>query len=158
MQAEDLLAKLNDIYLPDRVDSWFPLAYGWWMLLGLIAFVSFVVYVVYLVRKKIATYKQGIINDFRYTVQQSIDYYPEQTLQTISMYLKRICMDKSPKDDITMLYGQPWVDFLDSKIKTKYVTSSAMNMLSNSYAACDLDKVQLQDIMSTSEKWIREML
>jgi hypothetical protein len=67
-------------------------------------------------------------------------------------------MHKSPKDDVKMLYGQSWVDFLDSKTKTKYVASSNMNMLSNSYAACDLDKVQLQDIMSNSERWIREML
>ena len=158
MQAEDLLAKLNDIYLPDRVDSWFPLAYGWWVLIGLIVFVLFVIYVVYLVRKKINKYKQGIIDDFKYAVQQSINDCPEQTLQTISMYLKRICMHKSPKDDVKMLYGQSWVDFLDSKTKTKYVTSSSMSMLSNSYAACDLGKEQLQDIMNTSERWIRELL
>ena len=34
MQTEDILAKLNDIYLPETLNSWWPLAYGWWIIVG----------------------------------------------------------------------------------------------------------------------------
>ena len=53
MQPNNLLEQLKDIYLPQEVSSWWPLAYGWWVVFGLIVFVG-ILFLIYLqIRKNI---------------------------------------------------------------------------------------------------------
>ncbi|MDE5004924.1 DUF4381 domain-containing protein, partial [Francisella tularensis subsp. holarctica] len=36
MQTNNLLEQLKDIYLPEKFSKWWPLAYGWWLLLAVV--------------------------------------------------------------------------------------------------------------------------
>ncbi|MEY8702111.1 DUF4381 domain-containing protein [Francisella philomiragia] len=158
MQTNDLLAQLKDIYLPVRVSQWWPLAYGWWLLLGLIV-LAFIIFLIILhFRKKRNSYKDSIVNDFRRTIEETQQNKPKEALQNISVYLKRVALQKFPNKEIKTLHGEQWLEFLDSKMKNQNFKNTKANMLANSYRAVELDKQTLNEILTVSEQWLRRVL
>ncbi|WP_150465688.1 DUF4381 domain-containing protein [Francisella sp. SYW-2] len=158
MQTNDLLAQLKDIYLPARVSQWWPLAYGWWLLLGLIV-LAFIIFLIILhFRKKRNSYKDSIINDFRRAIEETQQNKPKEVLQNISVYLKRVALQKFPNQQIKTLHGEQWLEFLDSKMKNQNFKNTKANMLANSYRAVELDKQTLNEILTVAEQWLRRVL
>ncbi|AEI35121.1 DUF4381 domain-containing protein [Francisella salina] len=158
MQTNDLLAQLKDIYLPARVSQWWPLAYGWWLLLGLIV-LAFIIFLIILhFRKKRNSYKDSIVNDFRRTIEETQQNKPKEALQNISVYLKRVALQKFPNQEIKTLHGEQWLEFLDSKMKKQNFKNTKANMLANSYRAVELDRQTLNEILTVAEQWLRRVL
>ncbi|AJI55042.1 DUF4381 domain-containing protein [Francisella philomiragia] len=158
MQTNDLLAQLKDIYLPARVSQWWPLAYGWWLLLGLIV-LTFIIFLIILhFRKKRNSYKDSIVNDFRRTIEETQQNKPKEALQNISVYLKRVALQKFPNQEIKTLHGEQWLEFLDSKMKKQNFKNTKANMLANSYRAIELDRQTLNEILTVAEQWLRRVL
>ncbi|AJI75207.1 DUF4381 domain-containing protein [Francisella noatunensis] len=158
MQTNDLLAQLKDIYLPARVSQWWPLAYGWWLLLGLIV-LTFIIFLIILhFRKKRNSYKDSIVNDFRRTIEETQQNKPKEALQNISVYLKRVALQKFPNQEIKTLHGEQWLEFLDSKMKKQNFKNTKANMLVNSYRAIELDRQTLNEILTVAEQWLRRVL
>ncbi|QEO58058.1 DUF4381 domain-containing protein [Francisella marina] len=158
MQTNDLLAQLKDIYLPARVFQWWPLAYGWWLLLGLIV-LTFIIFLIILhFRKKRNSYKDSIVNDFRMTIEETQQNKPKEALQNISVYLKRVALQKFPNQEIKTLHGEQWLEFLDSKMKKQNFKNTKANMLVNSYRAIELDRQTLNEILTVAEQWLRRVL
>lgn len=158
MQTNDLLAQLKDIYLPARVSQWWPLAYGWWLLLGLIV-LTFIIFLIILhYRKKRNSYKDSIVNDFRRTIEETQQNKPKEALQNISVYLKRVALQKFPNQEIKTLHGEQWLEFLDSKMKKQNFKNTKANMLANSYRAIELDRQTLNEILTVAEQWLRRVL
>ncbi|WP_150463506.1 DUF4381 domain-containing protein [Francisella sp. XLW-1] len=158
MQTNDLLAQLKDIYLPATVSQWWPLAYGWWLLLGLIV-LAFIIFLIILhFRKKKNNYKDSIVNDFRRAIEETKQNKPKEVLQNISVYLKRVALQKFPNQQIKTLHGEQWLEFLDSKMKNQNFKNTKANMLANSYRAVELDKQTLNEILTVAEQWLRRVL
>ncbi|WP_265659152.1 DUF4381 domain-containing protein [Francisella philomiragia] len=158
MQTNDLLAQLKDIYLPAKVSQWWPLAYGWWLLLGLIV-LTFIIFLIILhYRKKRNSYKDSIVNDFRRTIEETQQNKPKEALQNISVYLKRVALQKFPNQEIKTLHGEQWLEFLDSKMKKQNFKNTKANMLANSYRAIELDRQTLNEILTVAEQWLRRVL
>ncbi|MEY8766955.1 MULTISPECIES: DUF4381 domain-containing protein [Francisella] len=158
MQTNDLLAQLKDIYLPAKVSQWWPLAYGWWLLLGLIV-LAFIIFLIILhFRKKKNNYKDSIVNDFRRAIEETQQNKPKEVLQNISVYLKRVALQKFPNQQIKTLHGEQWLEFLDSKMKNQNFKNTKANMLANSYRAVELDKQTLNEILTVAEQWLRRVL
>ncbi len=158
MQTNDLLAQLKDIYLPAKVSQWWPLAYGWWLLLGLIV-LTFIIFLIILhFRKKRNSYKDSIVNDFRRTIEETQQNKPKEALQNISVYLKRVALQKFPNQEIKTLHGEQWLEFLDSKMKKQNFKNTKANMLVNSYRAIELDRQTLNEILTVAEQWLRRVL
>lgn len=158
MQTNDLLAQLKDIYLPARVSQWWPLAYGWWLLLGLIVLIFIIFLIILHFRKKRNSYKDSIVNDFRKTIEETQQNKPKEALQNISVYLKRVALQKFPNQEIKTLHGEQWLEFLDSKMKKQNFKNTKANMLANSYRAIELDRQTLNEILTVAEQWLRRVL
>lgn len=158
MQTNDLLAQLKDIYLPAKVSQWWPLAYGWWLLLGLIVLTFIIFLIIQHFRKKRNSYKDSIVNDFRKTIEETQQNKPKEALQNISVYLKRVALQKFPNQEIKTLHGEQWLEFLDSKMKKQNFKNTKANMLANSYRAIELDRQTLNEILTVAEQWLRRVL
>lgn len=158
MQTNDLLAQLKDIYLPAKVSQWWPLAYGWWLLLGLIVLIFIIFLIILHFRKKRNSYKDSIVNDFRRTIEETQQNKPKEALQNISVYLKRVALQKFPNQEIKTLHGEQWLEFLDSKMKKQNFKNTKANMLVNSYRAIELDRQTLNEILTVAEQWLRRVL
>ncbi|QIV95243.1 DUF4381 domain-containing protein [Allofrancisella frigidaquae] len=158
MQSNNLLEQLKDIYLPARVSQWWPLAYGWWIVIG-IFIVGLLLLVFFLYKKKKnEIYKQAVINDFKATIQKTLENRPQEVMLNISIYLKRVALQKFPNENVKVLHGNAWVEFLDTKLDNQEFSKSSGGLLADSYKPQTLETAQLQEIITVSEKWLRRVL
>lgn len=113
------LPEIRDIHFPDGV-SFFPLAPGWWFLSGALIVLFLAIFTIL------------------WVIKRSRKYFAEKTLRAIntdspvlaaveiSELLKRICVLKYK--DASTLYGQEWIDFLNSHNK-KHLSADAAALL-----------------------------
>ena len=149
---QDNLPELRDIHLPDGV-SFFPPAYGWWVILGCIIFLIASYHLIKTVirkSKKLFALKALKNIDSGDVVDDAIK---------ISELLRRICVYKY-KEAIT-LFGKEWTEFLNNHCKEP-IDDAASELLmnapyisekSNTYSSIDLDNLK-----KFAKVWIGENL
>ncbi|MGQ4002146.1 DUF4381 domain-containing protein [Francisellaceae bacterium CB300] len=158
MENNNLLDQLKDIYLPPQISSWWPLAYGWWIVIAVLILLVLLALLVLRKRKKHKQYINTVVNDFKENLGAVYVTKPKEVVQSISVYLKRIAVHKFPKDEIKTLHGKAWVDYLESKTKKDVFDGEVTSYLTNTYKPYELDDSELEKIVSASEKWIRRVL
>ena len=102
------LDQLRDIHLPNAID-WWPLAYGWWLLIALACLSLCAAVVFYLRYRRANRYRQAAITEINTLFQQETD--PATLLAQTSALLKRAAMQKFGRQ-CNQLHGQQWLDFL----------------------------------------------
>lgn len=113
------LPEIRDIHIPDGV-SFFPLAYGWWVILTVLIVGFFIFRGIML----------GIKTSRKYYAIKTLNEIDTQNPITaaikISELLKRICI--SQYKTASALYGKDWIDFLNSHTSSK-LNDEAANLL-----------------------------
>jgi hypothetical protein len=104
---------LRDIHLPDSV-AWWPPAPGWWLLPLLIA--GAILGVRWYRRR------HGARHRMREQALRELEHIEtrfgrrddeRQTLQHLSMLLRRVAVNRYPRERVASLTGQRWLQFLD---------------------------------------------
>ena len=158
MENNNLLDQLKDIYLPSQISSWWPLAYGWWIVIAVLVLLVLLCLLVLRIRKKHRKYIDNVVNDFKSNLGETYVTKPKEVVQSISVYLKRIAIYKFTKDDIKLLHGEAWVKYLNSKTKVEVFEGKVAEYLENTYKPQELSDIELEKIVSASEKWVRSVL
>ncbi|WP_164084621.1 DUF4381 domain-containing protein [Alteromonas flava] len=112
----DPLAQLNDIALTEPA-GWWPLAWGWWLLIGLTigAVVGIIVFALYRYRK------YRVLRLARQRVQQlDMTQTPWQGAQQINALLKQTLMHYFPHLQPQQLHGQHWYDLLNATLPKRH--------------------------------------
>lgn len=109
-EAEHLKQQLHDIYVPDPV-GWWPLAPGWWIVLGLVIAGLVFAITYFLLRHRRNAYRRQAIAMVLSLQPQCDSQYSE----AISSLLKRTALTAYPNhhEQIAGLYGASWVDWLN---------------------------------------------
>ena len=118
------LPELRDIHLPEGVSVW-PPAYGWWVILGEALCFVLIIALVQLLRKK---------SKKLYALHLLKNIYCNNSLRSVvemSALLRRICVFKY-KEAMT-LYGEDWLNFLNSHSSKKLEGESAQLLLDAPY-------------------------
>ena len=148
----DNLPELRDIHLPEGI-SWWPPAYGWFVILAVIIGGYFLYKLIKLWRiKSRKLYALHILKtlDKKEIIESSIK---------ISELLRRICVYMYP--EAVSLEGEKWINFLKKSGKSKLSDKAAdllrnapyVNPQKNNYNAIDLE-----DLSEFSRQWIGENL
>jgi hypothetical protein len=104
---------LRDIHLPDAI-SWWPLAPGWWILLGFtIVCVALVWW--WLRRKAAMRVRVAALAEW----QQLMERYQRepndsQLVQGLSILMRRVSLSYSPRETVAGLNGEAWLHYLDN--------------------------------------------
>lgn len=117
-----LLNHLRDIHLADP-PSWWPLAMGWHIVMGLLLFLLIWIIVRNWWRWQRLLIKRKVISD----IDKLKDSYlrneqQENILATISILLKRVALVYYKREQIASLYGEKWLRFLDQTGQTHEFT------------------------------------
>ena len=136
------LPEIRDIQIPDGV-SFFPVAYGWWVVLAAGVFAFMIIKIILKLRR---------ISKRRYAFKE---------LEEISELLRRICILKYP--EASSYYGEKWIDFLNQHTPSPLSPQAAkllkfapfMNGSENSRTYVPQDAESLKDFC---RKWIGENL
>lgn len=111
------LAKLHDIHLPAPI-SWWPLAPGWYLLLGLALLLLGLV--MYLMRRA-QRHKRAKLQALQLLRQFEQEYQNEANSQQIAMkvseLLRRVALAYYPRTEVAGLQGDAWLAFLTKTSK-----------------------------------------
>ena len=107
------LSELKDIHLPDPIGFW-PLAYGWWLLLILILFIAG--WGIIMWRKKV---QSALAQRQALSLLSNIDVTQKTWPRQLNTLLKRLAMAYFPKHEVANLHGKEWRLFLVSQLPVK---------------------------------------
>jgi len=120
------LPELRDIHLPLTEISFFPLAYGWWLLVVALAVLAFLVWQI---RRQLRKSKKRFA--LQLLEKEKGQASPVAAAVKMSELLRRICVYKYPR--AAALYGREWVAFLNEHSREKLYGRTAGLLLDAPY-------------------------
>lgn len=102
----DPLADLAPLRMPETID-WWPLAPGWWVLLGLLVVGSVLLVRWQLRRKYRERYRASAVDALSTLKQQG-----NVSVAELNRLLKSLALQHFPAQEIASLHGERWVSFL----------------------------------------------
>lgn len=151
------LSQLHDIHLPSGV-SWWPLAIGWWILIGLVFLGALAAYLLYR-RKQANRWRRMALHEL--DSMRSDPTQPNQNrLSELSVLLRRVAISRFPRTDVASLHGDSWLAFLDRTLgEDKQFQSGKGKLLSIGPYAGEV-KIGMDDLAALyvlAEKWITKL-
>lgn len=150
------LANLKDLQLPDAV-SIFPLAPAWYgVIIGVILLMAALGY--WQMRRLTHQRRVASIVELLTLIEQqnSSQTLGTQLLAEVAILLKRVAREKFPEQQPQNLFGEPWLQFLDSSGKTTQFTQGAGRVLLEVYQNKPLENPQA--LFDVVRAWLKVVL
>lgn len=113
MNNTNVLADLKDIHYPEPISAW-PLAFGWYLLIGLSVILLFGVVRFFYLRWQYQKRKKLIKKALDVLEQRYHEDPNDMTVFTdLSVWLKRLVLAYYPRKEVASLMGDDWLNFLD---------------------------------------------
>lgn len=106
----DPLSQLHDIQLPEPI-TWWPLAFGWYLLIASVFLIIFIVWKVWSRPVK------------RHLKREAVALLTDADFAGVSRLLRRIAVYQYPRKEVAGLNGDAWLAFLDKTGKTDAFTA-----------------------------------
>jgi hypothetical protein len=114
--AADLITQLRDIYYPMPIPIW-PLAVGWYCLMGLGLFLFALTFLIWNKKSKRNKLRKIVLR--RLAELQNQQQHTHNISRELSMLLKRVVLANYPRHEVAGLHGEAWLQFLDKTSVTK---------------------------------------
>jgi len=148
---------LRDIHLPEPI-GWWPLAYGWWLLLVLI--MACACGIIWWVKRRKADprrYALQSLNDIerQYASSDKSPNDDQATLIQCNILLKRTALSMYPHEDIARLSGTRWVSFL--KQHSQKTDDDLLNQLVTGpyQASSSASNIEISRLIQFTRQWVR---
>lgn len=157
MQQADPLAGLRDIHLPEPVSLW-PLAAGWWMVLG--AVVAIALTAELLRRRRLASLRAAALrelNDLEKDWQRSSD--SARLAFDLSSLLRRVALTRFPRAQVAALAGVHWSAFLQGQGGSSPELASAVEAMGEVVYGPERGSVEQKQgagWIDAARRWIRK--
>ena len=147
------LSGLKGLHIPQQPDV-FPLAYGWW--LALIIGFLFTIILFFLIVSFWQSRCNLVLKELR-QIKKVKD--TRRLLIELNDLAKRLAICKLGREKIALLYGQKWVDFLNSG-KRKIFSQDYVDLLHKTLYTKNnkLDDSLRGRIIKDYSKWIKDFL
>ncbi len=146
----DNLPLLRDIHLPEEISA-FPLGYGWAVIAGVLV----LLYAGYCLLQYIRTKSKKY---YALKLLQNAAADDLSSARQISEILRRICVYKYK--EAASLFGEKWIDFLNTKSRIK-ITNSAAELLVYAPYMPQSERFKPEDyqqLKTFAKNWIGENL
>lgn len=153
---------IRDIHLPETV-SWWPLAPGWWITIGLFLLAAIVVYVLKSVRNRQQLSKQSMDEFSELVARYQNDGDAKSLIANVSELLRRVSITQFSHQEVAALTGKRWLQFLDSAFEKLNTRPPAMfhsevgeYLISIQYQKQDsVDPQKLDQLLVLSKAWLQ---
>jgi len=144
---------LRDIHLPDPI-SWWPLAVGWWIVIGFSLLFIFAIVVIIRRSLRQTLKKQAIkrLNEIETTFRTTLD--ASTCITEISIFLRRIVITRNPKD--AGVTGYAWLKLLDSPNAQDFSQGAGQLLLTAPYQPEVLDQ-DANQLIELCRKLVRRL-
>lgn len=147
------LSGLKGLHIPQQPDA-FPLAYGWWII-AVVGFL-FAVILFFLIVSFWQSRCNLVLKELR-RIKKIKD--TRRLLIELNELAKKLAISKFGREKIALLYGQKWVDFLNSG-KRKIFSQDYVDLLHKTLYSKDnkLNDSLRGRIIKDYSKWIKDFL
>lgn len=141
------LAQLQDIKLPEQISS-MPIAPGYWIIAVFIIAVA--IWLGYQLYKK---YQYHAPRRMALTLLNEYDINDDGFAAQVNSLLKRTAMTYLPRENLAKLNGQPWFDWLDTRLPDKQQQIIGP-LLVKRHQASGLTLDEKQQLASLAKTWL----
>lgn len=149
------LQDLKDIRTPAAIEFW-PPAYGWWLLAGLII-LSICLLTIWLIKaRKVRLAKRQALQALK-----QIEGSHSDSVSKLNQLLKRVAMTYFPQQNVQEIYGEQWIDFLVKTLpekRSKDLAGTFGLMQGSLYRSKTLDSAEYNSCQKSVETWIKHAL
>lgn len=156
------LQNLNDIVLPDAV-GWWPLAPGWYFVAALLAAALLLLSYHRLRTWRNNRYRRAAVEEL--AVLAACLHDPKNRdsgLKSLPVLIKRVALSAYPREEVAMLSGEDWYDFLDATAGRNVFSPDLREAFSQAaYQPGSLGKVGQETasaLIQACEYWVRHHL
>ncbi len=153
--APDPLQELRDVHLPDPI-SWWPPAFGWWMIVAaLLVLVGLVIWVrAYRQRTRPRRLALAQLQEVK---QQYATHADEQlTMTRLSDLLRRVAIAVFPRSHVAGLSGRSWLQFLDQTgHTTQFSDGPGQCLITGPYQSHG--SASAAELIPLIERWIQQI-
>ena len=123
------LQNLNDIVLPATV-GWWPLAPGWYFLIGLLLITLAWLCYRSLQRWNNNHYRRAALTELQLLEEDTQNAEKrDSSLRQLPVLLKRTALSAYPRNQVASLSGDDWYGFLNSQVKKPAFTDPTISLL-----------------------------
>jgi hypothetical protein len=141
------LAQLQDIQLPDPISA-IPIAPGYWIIAAvLVALASWLSYRFYKQHQYHAPRKIAL------TLLQSYDIEDDSFAAQVNGLLKRTALTYLPREHLAKLNGQPWFDWLDTRLAPSQQDQMG-DLLVKRHQARGLNQTEKAQLHHLAKAWL----
>ena len=144
---------LKDIHLPPDVSVW-PLATGWWLLIGLILFLMITGLWFYRHLKSRAGLRAA--NKLLLAIANDSLQTDQQKLTALSALLRRVAISTAPRDAVASLNGAAWLAYLDKGFKDAPFSQGIGRCLADAHYRATPAEVDLPAVIKLCQRWLKQ--
>jgi hypothetical protein len=154
-QAQDPLANLRDIHLPDPITSWVP-APGWWIVALTVIGLSLLVF--YVRARRQGSARRMALRELDVLVATSADL--QQLATGFSALLRRVAIVRYGAGAVASLHGKAWAEFLQAHSDTLHASVGVL-LAQSPYAPEELarqpspEAATREQLILETRHWIR---
>ncbi len=151
----DPLQELRDVHLPDPI-SWWPPAFGWWMIVVALFVVVSLVLWARAHRQRTRPRRLALAQLQEVKQQFAIHADEQQTMTRLSDLLRRVAIAVFPRSHVAGLSGQSWLQFLDRTGRTtQFSDGPGKSLLFGPYQPHG--PASAADLIPLIERWIKQV-
>lgn len=158
MNIQDQLTELplRDIHLPDPI-SWWPLAFGWWVVLGVLFLLAIFVLILMQNYLKPSLKKQAskALDLIEKNFQTAED--PIECLSELSIFLRRVVISKDHAGSAAGLVGNAWLKLLDRFFETAEFSEGAGQILLEGPYRPAIEKEKVAQLLQLCRGWVNRL-
>ncbi|MEE9411782.1 MAG: DUF4381 domain-containing protein [Methylococcales bacterium] len=145
---------LKDIHLPSTI-SWWPLAPGWWIMLGLIILMALLWRFRRHIRAWFAPGLRRIALKQLDVIATNPHLSTRKKVQRISQLLRQSAISNSPRNQVAGLAGEQWLEFLDNNNPQKPFSTGAGRSLIDAPYRQDAE-LDIDAIVELTRDWLKQ--
>ena len=140
------LDNLYDIIEPASVSLWWPLAPGWWIVIGLLLII-----LLSLAIRGIRNYQK---NAFRRVALRELETL--QSPHALPALLKRVALAVYPREQVAGLSADRWIAFLNQEVPKSFDKTTASILTTLDYGKPKLNEEQHSNLIHAVRYWVKK--
>ncbi len=151
----DPLQELRDVHLPDPI-SWWPPAFGWWMIIGLLLIVGSLILWARAYRQRTQPRRVALAQLEQVKQHYAAHADNQWAITQVSNLLRRYALAVFSRSQVAGLSGQSWLQFLDTTGHTnQFSEGPGRSLRSGPYQSHG--SMVASDLLPLVERWIRQV-
>jgi hypothetical protein len=160
------LQELRDIHLPPPV-SWWPLAPGWWMVIGLVLVMIVVLLLWYRKRRRVwqqDAWRREALQELASLQAELAGISTHQALSKLSILIRRVVITCFPRHDVASLHGDRWLAFLELSMgevvhADEFRSAGGALLVAGPYQEHSTARTaqSLQPLLALLERWLHRL-